>query len=68
MRTRTPSTSSSSGGLLSFKDMVALSGRAASDEAASRTSTPPETSRFGLYARLLWRGLLEHEHTGRCDR
>jgi exodeoxyribonuclease V gamma subunit len=46
-------------GELSFKDLVKLSGRA-DDEGLARC-TPPETSRFGLYARLLWGGLLEHE-------
>ncbi len=49
-------------GELSFKELVALSGR--SDEEGLARCTPPESSRFGLYARLLWGGLLEHEHTG----
>jgi exodeoxyribonuclease V gamma subunit len=46
-------------GELSFKDLVSLSGRA--DEDGLARFTPPETSRFGLYARLLWSGLLDHE-------
>ena len=46
-------------GELSFKDLVQLSGRV--DEGRSARCTPPETSLFGLYARLLWGGLLEHE-------
>jgi exodeoxyribonuclease V gamma subunit len=47
------------GDALSFKDMVARSGRPDEDECDGLT--PTETSRFGLYARLLWGGLLEHE-------
>jgi exodeoxyribonuclease V gamma subunit len=46
-------------GELSFKELVELSGP--SDEDGLARCTPPETSRFGLYARLLWSGLLEHE-------
>ena len=46
-------------GELSFKDLVQQSGRA--DEDGVARFTPPETSLFGLYARLLWAGLLEHE-------
>jgi exodeoxyribonuclease V gamma subunit len=46
-------------GELSFKDLVQLSGRA--DEDGLARFSPPETSRFGLYARLLWDGLLQHE-------
>jgi exodeoxyribonuclease V gamma subunit len=42
----------------SFKDMVKLSGLPDDDERQWCTS---ETSRFGLYARLLWRGVLEYE-------
>lgn len=49
-------------GELSFKELVALSGR--TDDGDLALCSPPETSRFGLYARLLWGGLLEHEHTG----
>ncbi|HEX3333136.1 MAG TPA: exodeoxyribonuclease V subunit gamma [Acidimicrobiales bacterium] len=46
-------------GELPFKDLVNLSGRA--DDGGLDRFTPPETSRFGLYARLLWSGLLEYE-------
>jgi exodeoxyribonuclease V gamma subunit len=46
-------------GDVSFKELVRLSGRA--DEAGLAHFTPPESSRFGQYARLLWSGLLEHE-------
>lgn len=46
-------------GDLSFKELVELSGP--TDEDDLELCMPPETSRFGLYARLLWRGLLEHE-------
>ena len=46
-------------GELSFKDLVSLSGPA--DEDGLARFAPLETSRFGLYARLLWGGLLEHE-------
>jgi exodeoxyribonuclease V gamma subunit len=44
---------------LSFKDMVKRSGQPDDDQCGRLT--PPETSCFGLYARLLWSGLLEHE-------
>jgi exodeoxyribonuclease V gamma subunit len=47
------------GGQLSFKELVAQSGLL--DEEECDRLVPPETSRFGLYARLLWGGLLEHE-------
>jgi exodeoxyribonuclease V gamma subunit len=46
-------------GELSFKEMVAQSGPPDQDECD--WLVPPESSRFGLYARLLWGGLLEHE-------
>jgi exodeoxyribonuclease V gamma subunit len=46
-------------GKLSFKELVAQSGPLDEDECD--WLDPPETSRFGLYARLLWGGLLEHE-------
>jgi exodeoxyribonuclease V gamma subunit len=46
-------------GEVSFKELVALSGRP-DDDGLARYS-PPETSCFGLYARMLWDGLLEHE-------
>jgi exodeoxyribonuclease V gamma subunit len=46
-------------GELSFKELVARSGRPDDGECAGLA--PPETSRFGVYARLLWGGLLDHE-------
>jgi exodeoxyribonuclease V gamma subunit len=46
-------------GELSFKELVEQSGP--TDEDGLARCTPPEASRFGLYARLLWGGLLEHE-------
>jgi exodeoxyribonuclease V gamma subunit len=46
-------------GEVSYKQLVELSGPA--DEDGLTRCAPPETSRFGLYARLLWAGLLEHE-------
>jgi exodeoxyribonuclease V gamma subunit len=46
-------------GKLSFKELVAQSGPLDEDECD--WLVPPETSRFCLYARLLWGGLLEHE-------
>ena len=46
-------------GDVSFKELVRLSGPA--DEEGLTRGALPETSRFGLYARLLWAGLLEHE-------
>jgi exodeoxyribonuclease V gamma subunit len=46
-------------GELSFKELVELAGP--TDAEGLARCTPPETSRFGLYARLLWGGLLEHE-------
>jgi exodeoxyribonuclease V gamma subunit len=42
----------------SFKEMVRLSGEPDDDEHRWCTS---ESSRFGVYARLLWSGVLEHE-------
>jgi exodeoxyribonuclease V gamma subunit len=42
----------------SFKEMVKLSGQPDDSERQWCTS---ETSRFGLYARLLWSGVLEYE-------
>jgi exodeoxyribonuclease V gamma subunit len=44
---------------LSFRDLVTLSGRPDND--GFTRLHPPETSCFGLYARQLWSGLLEHE-------
>jgi exodeoxyribonuclease V gamma subunit len=49
-------------GELSVKELVAHSG--AADEDECDRLVPPETSRFGLYARLLWGGLLDHETLG----
>jgi len=46
-------------GEISYKELVQLSG--AADEEGLTRCAPPETSRFGLYARLLWAGLLAHE-------
>jgi exodeoxyribonuclease V gamma subunit len=46
-------------GEVSFKELVKLSGRA-DDDGLGRFH-PSEASCFGLYARLLWSGLLEHE-------
>jgi exodeoxyribonuclease V gamma subunit len=46
------------GGGLAFDAMVACTGAPRSDEAAW---DPTEFSRFGLYARLVWDGLLAHE-------
>lgn len=46
------------GGSLAFESMVACAGAPQSEEAAW---DPTEPSRFGLYARRLWEGLLAHE-------
>jgi exonuclease V gamma subunit len=48
------------GGQLPYNDMVACSGPL-SDEERARAFDPPERTRFGFYARLLWDALLEHE-------
>jgi hypothetical protein len=48
------------GGILSFNEMVACSGALGHVESAQNFD-PPERTRFGFYARLLWDGLLEHE-------
>jgi exodeoxyribonuclease V gamma subunit len=48
------------GGILSFNEMVACSG-ALGDVESAQNFDPPERTRFGFYARLLWDGLLEHE-------
>jgi hypothetical protein len=41
--------------------MVARSGAPGEDEPERSSFTPRESTRFGLYARRLWDGLLEHE-------
>jgi exodeoxyribonuclease V gamma subunit len=46
------------GGGLAFDAMVECTGVPRAEEAAW---DPTESSRFGLYARRLWGGLLEHE-------
>ena len=48
------------GGALSYGAMVGRSGPPRADETGSEWE-PAETSRFGLYARRLWDGLLERE-------
>jgi len=48
------------GGDLSFVEMVARSGVPGVEEAGGGV-VPGEPSRFGLYARRLWDGLLEAE-------
>jgi len=48
------------GGELSFVEMVARSGVPGDDDAVEG-AVPGESSRFGLYARRLWDGLLEFE-------
>ncbi len=44
---------------LSFAEMVACTGHPAAGEGTGLD--PPEPHRFGVYARLLWDGLLEFE-------
>jgi exodeoxyribonuclease V gamma subunit len=48
------------GSELSFAEMVRLSGTSDGDRRCD-VLDPPETTRFGLYARLLWDDLLAHE-------
>ncbi len=48
------------GGELSFVEMVARSGASGNDQ-ADEDAVSGESSRFGLYARRLWDGLLEFE-------